>query len=629
MEYDVIIVGGGHAGAEAAMASAHSGSNTLLLTQSMETIGQMSCNPAIGGIGKGHIVREIDALGGIMARVTDQSGIQFRRLNVRKGPAVQATRAQADRMLYRASVRRTLENQPNLAIFQQEVEDLLIENGAVRGVLTRFGIRIGAKAVILATGTFLGGTIHIGLENHSGGRAGDPPSNRLATRLREMMFHVERLKTGTPPRIDGRTINYSKLIEQPGDQPALVFSFIGSVNEHPRQVSCHIARTNERTHDIIRASLDRSAMYGGTIDSIGPRYCPSVEDKVVRFADRTSHQIFVEPEGLDSVEIYPNGISTSLPFDVQCEFVRSISGFENAELTRPGYAIEYDFLDPRELKPSLETKLLDGLFLAGQINGTTGYEEAACQGLIAGLNASRYFQSIEPWWPRRDEAYIGVLIDDLVTKGADEPYRMFTSRAEHRLMLREDNADLRLTETGRSLGLICDTRWRLFCEKRDLIAKERRRLESKVIKPSASTQERVTQALGRPLQNDSTLFDLLRDPSVSYDSILALPEAGVAVEDPAVKEQLEIEARYEGYIKRQKVSVKKSLQAENTKLPESLDYSQVHGLSNEVRQKLENHRPQTLGMASRIPGVTPAAITVLSIHLKKQLSIQLVDNQPV
>ena len=620
--YDVIVVGGGHAGVEAAMAATLTGSNTLLLTQSIDTIGQMSCNPAIGGIGKGHIVREIDALGGIMARAIDRSGIQFRRLNVRKGPAVRATRAQADRALYKATVRTILEQQERLTIFQQEVEDLLVENGTVKGVLTRFGIQIKAPTVILATGTFLGGAIHIGLENHSGGRAGDASSNRLAKRLREMMFHVERLKTGTPPRIDGRTIDYSKLEIQTGDDPSLVFSFIGSAEEHPRQVSCHIGRTNERTHDIIRGALDRSAMYGGAIDSIGPRYCPSVEDKIVRFADRTSHQIFVEPEGLDSVEIYPNGISTSLPFDVQCEFVRSMEGFENAVLTRPGYAIEYDFLDPTDLKPTLETKLMTGLYLAGQINGTTGYEEAACQGFIAGLNASRSVQSKSPWWPGRDEAYIGVLIDDLVTKGADEPYRMFTSRAEHRLILREDNADLRLTEKGRELGLVCDHRWSQFVEKRSALVNERERLEQHAITPSKTNQQAISDILGRRLTNDTTLFGLLRDASVGYDALMEIPGAGPSVEDEAVKEQLEIEARYEGYIERQRSAIKRSLHSEGVKLPDSLDYTLVHGLSNEVRQKLQSSKPNNLGMASRLPGVTPAAIAALSVHLKKQAMLK-------
>ena len=618
MNYDVVVVGGGHAGAEAAMAAARTGSRTLLLTQNIETIGQMSCNPAIGGIGKGHIVREIDALGGLMAHATDRSGIQFRRLNVRKGPAVRATRAQTDRSLYRSAVRKMLEKQDNLTFFQQEVDDLLIDGDRVSGVVTRFGVRISARSVVLATGTFLGGFLHVGLQQRSGGRAGDAPSNRLAERLRDMMFHVERLKTGTPPRIDGRTIDYSRLIEQPGDQPTLVFSFIGSVDEHPRQVSCHIARTNERTHDIIRKHLHQSAMYGGVIDSIGPRYCPSVEDKVVRFADRNSHQIFVEPEGLDSYEIYPNGISTSLPFEAQCDFVKSIEGFENAVITRPGYAIEYDFLDPRDLHPSLETKVLGGLFFAGQINGTTGYEEAACQGLIAGLNASRQAQNLETWWPRRDQAYIGVLIDDLVTKGTDEPYRMFTSRAENRLLLREDNADLRLTEIGRELGLVDNRRWEIFNTKRNSLEAERSRLEAVKVTPTAETQAVSEKIMGRALTSETTLYALLRDPEVNYDAVMQLPGAGNPVADRSVQEQLEIEARYEGYIERQKTALRKTMKLEKVDLPSAIDYFRVHGLSNEVRQKLDRHRPQNLGLASRIPGVTPAAVSALAVHLKKE-----------
>ena len=618
MNYDVVVVGGGHAGAEAAMAAARTGSRTLLLTQNIETIGQMSCNPAIGGIGKGHIVREIDALGGLMAHATDRSGIQFRRLNVRKGPAVRATRAQTDRSLYRSAVRKMLEEQNNLTFFQQEVDDLVVDGDRVTGVVTRFGVRISARSVVLATGTFLGGVLHVGLQQRSGGRAGDAPSNRLAARLRDMMFHVERLKTGTPPRIDGRTIEYSRLIEQPGDQPTLVFSFIGSVDEHPRQISCHIARTNEKTHDIIRKHLHESAMYGGVIDSIGPRYCPSVEDKVVRFADRTSHQIFVEPEGLDSYEIYPNGISTSLPFEAQCDFVKSIEGFENAVITRPGYAIEYDFLDPRDLHPSLETKVLDGLFFAGQINGTTGYEEAACQGLIAGLNASRQAQNLETWWPRRDQAYIGVLIDDLVTKGADEPYRMFTSRAENRLLLREDNADLRLTEIGRELGLVDNRRWEIFNDKRNLLESERSRLEAVKVTPTAETQAVSEKIMGRKLTSETTLYALLRDPEVNYDAVMQLPGAGDPVTDRSVHEQLEIEARYEGYIERHKTALRKTMKLESVDLPSAIDYFRVHGLSNEVRQKLDRHRPQNLGLASRIPGVTPAAVSALTVHLKKE-----------
>ncbi len=618
MNYDVVVVGGGHAGAEAAMAAARTGSRTLLLTQNIETIGQMSCNPAIGGIGKGHIVREIDALGGLMAHATDRSGIQFRRLNIRKGPAVRATRAQTDRSLYRSAVRKMLEEQDNLTFFQQEVDDLVVDGDRVTGVVTRFGVRINARSVVLATGTFLGGVLHVGLQQRSGGRAGDAPSNRLATRLRDMMFHVERLKTGTPPRIDGRTIDYSRLIEQPGDQPTLVFSFIGSVDEHPRQISCYIARTNEKTHDIIRKHLHESAMYGGVIDSIGPRYCPSVEDKVVRFADRSSHQIFVEPEGLDSYEIYPNGISTSLPFEAQCDFVKSIEGFESAVITRPGYAIEYDFLDPRDLHPSLETKVLGGLFFAGQINGTTGYEEAACQGLIAGLNASRQAQNLETWWPRRDQAYIGVLIDDLVTKGADEPYRMFTSRAENRLLLREDNADLRLTEIGRELGLVDNRRWDIFSAKRNLLESERSRLEAVKVTPTAETQAVSEKIMGRALTSEATLYALLRDPEVNYDAIMQLPGAGNPVTDRSVQEQLEIEARYEGYIERQKTALRKTMKLESVDLPSAIDYFRVHGLSNEVRQKLDRHRPQNLGLASRIPGITPAAVSALAVHLKRE-----------
>ena len=620
MNYDVIVVGGGHAGAEAALAAARTGSQTLLLTQNIETVGQMSCNPAIGGIGKGHIVREIDALGGLMARATDRSGIQFRRLNVRKGPAVRATRAQTDRALYRSAVRQILEQQDNLTLFQQEVEDLIVEGEAVIGVVTRFGLRIGARAVVLATGTFLGGVLHIGLNQRSGGRAGDAPSNALADRLRAKMFHVERLKTGTPPRIDGRTIDYSKLVEQPGDTPTLVFSFLGSVDEHPQQVPCHIARTNEKTHEIIHRYLDQSAMYSGAIDSVGPRYCPSVEDKVVRFAERTSHQIFVEPEGLTTSEIYPNGISTSLPYEAQREFVNSIVGFENAVITRPGYAIEYDFFDPRDLHPSLETKALGGLYFAGQINGTTGYEEAACQGLIAGVNASRRVQQLEPWWPRRDEAYIGVLIDDLVTKGADEPYRMFTSRAEHRLILREDNADLRLTETGRELGLVDDLRWQIFCTRRDSIDKERARLAAVKVTPNQQVQDVSQRLTGRAMSHESSLYDLLRDPDIDYDAVMQFPGAGEPNTDRTVKEQLEIEARYAGYIERQKSAIQKSLKLEHVVLPEAIDFTCVHGLSNEVCQKLQSHRPKTLGLASRIPGVTPAAISVLAVHLKKHAS---------
>ena len=615
--FDVIVVGGGHAGTEAALASARSGAKTLLLTQNIETLGQMSCNPAIGGIGKGHLVKEIDALGGIMAQAIDLGGIQFRTLNASKGPAVRATRAQADRILYKQAVRFTLENQPNLALFQQTVADLIVFENKVVGVKTQMGLDFMAKAVVLTTGTFLGGKIHIGLENYSGGRAGDPASIALADRLRELPFRIDRLKTGTPPRIDGRTIDFSKLEEQHGDTPIPVFSFMGKREQHPRQIPCHITRTNNKTHDIIRAGLDRSPLYSGIIEGIGPRYCPSIEDKIVRFADRDTHQIFVEPEGLDTHEIYPNGISTSLPFDVQYEFVRSMLGFENAEIIRPGYAIEYDFFDPRDLKMSLETKHMDGLFFAGQINGTTGYEEAAAQGLIAGLNAARQVMGLESWCPRRDEAYIGVMIDDLITRGTQEPYRMFTSRAEYRLLLREDNADLRLTEKGRELGLVNDERWQAFDTKRSAISELQNDLKKKWIRIDSEEAGQVEEIWGTPLLKEANLMELLRRPEVDIERLLAFVEGGEAIAEQ-VGEQVEIQAKYAGYIVRQQTDIDKALRHDHLHLPDALDYSGVPGLSNEVSQKLTAQRPETLGQASRIPGMTPAAISLLLVYLKKK-----------